>query len=98
MATWRKYFNSSSNAGLPVNVTGTPQTAMLQPTMLQQLATQKYMLVPKWLMRYIHMTQMDNDLEINAPLDILAEFCTQDDDTTGLPFMFSSIKILVKLK
>ena len=40
-------------------------------------------------MRYIQYDQMDNDLEINAALDILAEFCTQDDDTTGLPFVFS---------
>jgi hypothetical protein len=31
---------------------------------------------------------MDNDLEINAALDILAEFCTQDDDYTKLPFVF----------
>ena len=30
--------------------------------------------------------QMDNDLEINAALDTVAEFGTQEDEYSGLPF------------
>jgi hypothetical protein len=36
-------------------------------------------------MRYIQYDQMDQDLEINAALDTIAEFGTQEDDSTGLP-------------
>jgi hypothetical protein len=38
-------------------------------------------------MRYIQYDQMDQDLEINAALDTIAEFGTQEDDSTGLPMM-----------
>ena len=40
------------------------------------------------------MTQMDNDLEINAALDIIAEFCSQEDDSSEQPFVFKFPKIL----
>ena len=90
MATWRKYFNSSSNAGLPVNVTGTPTDGYATThSRYSSWLPEVYAGSPNRLMRYIQYDQMDNDLEINAALDILAEFCTQDDDTTGLPFVFS---------
>jgi hypothetical protein len=55
-------------------------------------------------MRYIQYDQMDQDLEINAALDTIAEFGTQEDDSTGLPMMLdydgipsdTEQKILVK--
>jgi hypothetical protein len=89
MATWRKYFNSNGNAGLPVNVTGT-QTDGYATTHSRYSSwlPEVYAGSPNRLMRYIQYDQMDNDLEINAALDILAEFCTQDDDYTKLPFVF----------
>ena len=38
------------------------------------------------LERYMQYDQMDADSEVNAALDIIAEFCTQVDDATTLPF------------
>ncbi len=88
MATWRKYFNSS-NAGLPVNVSGTTADGYSTThTRYSSWLPEVYAGSPNRLMRYVQYDQMDNDLEINAALDILAEFSTQDDDTTELPFKF----------
>ena len=90
MATWRKYFNSSSNAGLPVNVTGAPTDGYATThSRYSSWLPEVYAGSPNRLMRYIQYDQMDNDLEVNAALDIIAEFCTQDDETTGLPFVFN---------
>ena len=41
---------------------------------------------PNRLERYNQYEQMDQDSEVNAALDILAEFSSQPDATTGLPF------------
>ena len=46
---------------------------------------------PNRLMRYIQYNQMDQDAEINAALDIIAEFCTQADEFTGLPFVINYV-------
>ena len=36
---------------------------------------------------------MDNDSEVNAPLDILAEFCTQKNEENGTNFSFITTKL-----
>ena len=41
---------------------------------------------PNRIERYNQYEQMDQDSEINAALDILAEFSSQPDETTSLPF------------
>jgi hypothetical protein len=41
---------------------------------------------PNRVERYIQYDQMDQDSEINAALDTIAEFCTQADNDTNLPF------------
>jgi len=41
---------------------------------------------PNRLQRYVQYDQMDMDHEINAALDTIAEFSTQLDSRTGLPF------------
>ena len=88
MATWRKYFNSNDNGGLPINVTGENQAGQFGAARFSSWLPEVYAGSPNRLMRYIQYDQMDNDLEINAALDIIAEFCTQDDDTNKLPFTF----------
>ena len=89
MATWRKYFNSS-NSGLPVNLTGQNSDGYSTThTRYSSWLPEVYAGSPNRLMRYVQYDQMDNDLEINAALDILAEFSTQDDDTTEQPFTIS---------
>jgi hypothetical protein len=88
MATWRKYFNSS-NGGLPVNVTGNNSDGYSAThSRYSSWLPEVYAGSPNRLMRYMQYDQMDNDLEINAALDILAEFSTQEDDTTKTPFRF----------
>ncbi len=89
MATWRKYFNSNDNGGLPINVQGDNPAGQFGAARFSSWLPEVYAGSPNRLMRYIQYDQMDNDLEINAALDIIAEFCTQDDDTNKLPFTFN---------
>ena len=66
MATWRKYFNSSGNAGLPVNVTGAPTDGYATThSRYSSWLPEVYAGSPNRLMRYIQYDQMDNDLEVN---------------------------------
>jgi len=41
---------------------------------------------PNRVERYLQYDQMDQDSEVNAALDTIAEFCTQADEKTNLPF------------
>ena len=41
---------------------------------------------PNRVERYVQYDQMDQDSEINAALDTIAEFCTQSEPETNLPF------------
>ena len=85
--SWRKHFTPYDNAGLPLNVE--PNTSGGPGAATSRYASwlpEVYAGSPNRLMRYIQYDQMDNDLEINAALDTIGEFGTQEDDTTGLPF------------
>ena len=41
---------------------------------------------PNRVERYVQYDQMDQDSEVNAALDTIAEFCVQADEETNLPF------------
>jgi hypothetical protein len=47
---------------------------------------------PNRVERYGQYNTMDNDSEVNAALDILAEFCTQINDENGTNFKFNFFK------
>ncbi len=47
---------------------------------------------PNRVERYGQYNTMDNDSEVNAALDILAEFCTQTNDENGTNFKFNFFK------
>jgi len=86
--SWKKYFTSVDNSGLPLNVTGN-QSETGPGAASSRYASwlpEVYAGSPNRLMRYMQYDQMDNDLEINAALDTVAEFGTQEDEYTGLPF------------
>lgn len=51
-----------------------------------------YVGAPNRVDRYGQYNIMDMDSEINAALDILAEFCTQKNDTNKTPFMLDFFK------
>jgi len=86
--SWRKYFSSVDNSGLPLNVTGDrgPAGPGAATSRYASWLPEVYAGSPNRLMRYMQYDQMDNDLEINAALDTIAEFGTQEDDFTRLPF------------
>ena len=86
--SWRKHFTPFDNSGLPLNVqspteAGGPGAASSR---YASWLPEVYAGSPNRLMRYIQYDQMDNDLEVNAALDTIAEFGTQEDEYTGLPF------------
>ena len=86
--SWRKHFTPFDNSGLPLNIQ--PQNVEGGPgaasSRYASWLPEVYAGSPNRLMRYIQYDQMDNDLEINAALDTIAEFGTQEDEYTGLPF------------
>lgn len=86
--SWRKYFSSVDNSGLPLNVTGNNTSTDGPGAASSRYASwlpEVYAGSPNRLMRYMQYDQMDNDLEINAALDTIAEFGTQEDDHTKIP-------------
>ena len=86
--SWRKYFSSVDNSGLPLNVTGNKASTDGPGAASSRYASwlpEVYAGSPNRLMRYMQYDQMDSDLEINAALDTIAEFGTQEDDHTKLP-------------
>lgn len=87
---WKKYFRSANSSGTysalssrggKTSAAGAG-TIMKYPNMLQE----SYMGCPNRIERYQNMESMDQDAEICAALDILAEFSTQSDDKTHLCF------------
>ena len=88
--SWRKHFTPFDNSGLPLNVqpTGEVGGPGAASSRYASWLPEVYAGSPNRLMRYIQYDQMDNDLEVNAALDTIAEFGTQEDEFTGLPFEF----------
>jgi hypothetical protein len=86
--TWRKYFKAP-NANL-VSPLGNSMTATITSNAsyrnYQSSLPEVYTGHPNRIDRYNQYEQMDMDSEVNAALDILAEFSSQPDTTTGIPF------------
>ena len=84
MASWRKHFKiwdpqaEQTNAGPKGSSGSTAKFA----SWLQDVYTGQ----PNRVERYSQYDQMDQDSEINAALDTIAEFCTQSQTETNLPF------------
>jgi hypothetical protein len=84
--SWRKHFtvyDQSNYRGRADNATG---TGAASNSKYASWLPEVYMGPPNRLERYMQYDQMDADSEVNAALDIIAEFCTQVDDDTTLPF------------
>ena len=86
--SWRKHFTPVDNSGLPLNVqgdtAGTSQT--FGANQLSSWLPEVYAGSPQRLIRYLQYDNMDADTEINTALDTIAEFGTQEDEDTSLPF------------
>jgi hypothetical protein len=83
--TWRKYFKSSN---LPSNVSPIGSGRRAEPGYrnYQSNLPEVYIGHPNRTERYNQYEQMDMDSEINAALDILAEFMTQKNEANGTAF------------
>lgn len=92
MSTWKKYFKSanlpSSGSG-PSVISGSISAKNLPDPGYRNWQSQLpevYTGHPNRVERYNQYEQMDMDSEVNAALDIIAEFSTQTDADTNLPF------------
>ena len=86
--SWRKHFTPVDNAGLPLNIQSqqSSEGAGAASNQLASWLPEVYAGSPNRLIRYMQYDGMDADSEINAALDVIAEFGTQEDESTGLPF------------
>jgi hypothetical protein len=85
MATWKKYFKS---ANLPSNVSPMGNGRGVDPGYRNYQSTlpEIYTGHPNRIERYNQYEQMDMDSEVNAALDILAEFSTQTNMENNTAF------------
>jgi len=88
--SWKKYFT-------PVNTSGTLSPVSGSNNMISMSGSHSrsnyssflpdvYAGHPNRLERYGQYDTMDSDSEVNAALDILAEFCSQPNEENGTPF------------
>jgi len=85
MAGWKKYFKTSN---LPSNVSPLGGGRLPEPGYrnYQSQLPEVYTGQPNRVERYNQYEQMDMDSEVNAALDILAEFCTQKNSENHTAF------------
>jgi hypothetical protein len=88
MATWKKYFTPVNTSGKLSPISGSMQAGGSNPsrTNYSSYLPDVYAGHPNRLERYGQYDTMDTDSEVNAALDILAEFCSQTNDENQTPF------------
>ena len=85
--SWRKYFTPVSADGNLSPISGSMGGgAHASRLNYSSYLPDVYAGHPNRLERYGQYDTMDSDSEVNAALDILAEFCTQPNDENGTPF------------
>jgi hypothetical protein len=86
--SWKKYFSPvPTNGGSNVSpISGTPGRAGPAKTNYSSYLPDVYTGSPNRVERYAQYDTMDSDSEVNAALDILAEFTTQKNKENGTPF------------
>jgi len=83
---WRKYFTPVNTQGSMSPVGSSGNRANPQRTNYSSFLPEVYSGHPNRLERYQQYDTMDGDSEVNAALDILAEFCSQPNEGNGTPF------------
>jgi hypothetical protein len=86
--SWKKYFTPVNTSGTLSPISGSRGSDMSNPTHrnYSSYLPDVYSGHPNRLERYGQYDTMDQDSEVNAALDILAEFCTQTNEENGTPF------------
>ena len=85
--SWKKYFTPVNTQGT-MSPVGSGSNSRANPTRTNYSSylPDVYSGHPNRLERYQQYDTMDSDSEVNAALDILAEFCSQTNDSNGTPF------------
>jgi hypothetical protein len=85
--SWKKYFTPVNTQGT-MSPVGSGSNSRANPTRTNYSSylPDVYSGHPNRLERYQQYDTMDSDSEVNAALDILAEFCSQPNDSNGTPF------------
>ena len=86
--SWKKYFTEykpENNSGQVSPISGTGQVGPAR-TNYSSFLPDVYSGHPNRIERYGQYETMDTDSEVNAALDILAEFCTQENTENKTPF------------
>ena len=89
MAGWKKYFTLVDTSGTMSPINGSENAdSRANPSHrnYSSYLPDVYSGHPNRLERYEQYNIMDQDSEVNAALDILAEFCSQVNDENGTPF------------
>jgi hypothetical protein len=104
--SWKKYFTPVPTGNQTSNVSPLSSSGRAGParTNYSSYLPDIYTGSPNRVERYMQYDTMDGDPEVNAALDILAEFCTQLNKDNGIPFSVnwkskatnSEIKILTE--
>ena len=84
--SWRKYFTPVATDGQMSPISGSMGSAHASRTNYSSYLPDVYAGHPNRLERYGQYDTMDSDSEVNAALDILAEFCTQSNMENRTPF------------
>lgn len=87
--SWKKYFTPVNTNGQMSPISGSRLQSGgsdLSRTNYSSYLPDVYAGHPNRLERYGQYDTMDTDSEVNAALDILAEFCTQENMENGTPF------------
>ena len=89
MAGWKKYFKASTTVGQMSPLGNGGNAQMPADSSYNNFASQLpevYIGHPNRTERYNQYEQMDMDSEVNAALDIIAEFCSQTNTDNGTGF------------
>ena len=92
MATWKKYFKPYTGSDGIRDKSVTYNAGDASNKRYSSWLPEVYQGQPNRVQRYGQYDQMDLDSEVNASLDVIAEFSTLKDETTNLPFMIEWIE------
>ena len=84
--SWKRYFTPANTNGQLSAISGSGLRPNPSRTNYSSYLPDVYSGHPNRLERYGQYDTMDMDSEVNAALDILAEFCSQTNDENGTPF------------
>ena len=84
--SWKKYFTPVATNGQMSPISGSSNGASPTRSNYSSYLPDVYTGHPNRLERYSQYDTMDGDSEVNAALDILAEFCSQMNEENGTPF------------